>query len=398
MPWETISVFEERVRLVMTYLSGEATMTVLSVRHKVSRKTGYKWVKAYQSKGMAGLGDASRKPRSGRHWTRASTRELIVEMRKHHPRWGAAKIIARLRQLRPHRKWPAPSSAHGLLQRAGLVKRGPRRTRWPMVGSRCPSADRPNEIWTTDFKGQFRTGDRKYCYPLTVVDVHSRFLLACVALLSVSFEVAWPAFQKLFRMYGLPDALHHDNGEPFSSTVSVGGLSRLMVKFIRLGIRVERSRPGHPEDNGKHERMHRTLKDETTHPPGANRAAQQAKNDLFQQEFNYERPHEALGQRQPGRVYRSSRQPFPAVLPEIQYPTSFTIRRVRSGGDIMWNGRRLFITEVLVGERVGIVSDDNVSLMYFGPVLLGYIDDSRWKLLPTKAMKQLDLMEKRKTK
>lgn len=397
MPWETMSVLEERVRLVMTYLAGEATMTVLSVRYKVSRKTGYKWVKAYRSKGMAGLGDASRKPRSGRHWTRSSTRDLIIEMRKQHPRWGAGKIIARLRQLRPHRQWPAPSSAHGLLQRAGLVKRGRRRTRWPMVGSRSPSANRPNEIWTTDFKGQFRTGDGQYCYPLTVVDVCSRFLLACVALLSVRFEVAWPAFQKLFRKYGLPDAFHHDNGEPFASK-SIGGLSRLMVKFIRLGIRVERSRPGHPQDNGKHERMHRTLKEETTKPPGANCAAQQAKHDIFQEEFNHERPHEALGQRQPGRVYRSSRRPFPSVLPEIEYPKSFTIRRVRSGGEIMWNGRRLFTTEVLVGERVGIVNDNNVLLMYFGPVLLGYINEKRWKVLPTKAMKQIDLMEKRKTK
>lgn len=388
MPWETTSVFEERVRLVLTYLARRATMTILSVRHGVSRKTGYKWVKAYRSKGMAGLGNASRKPRSGRHWTRSSTRDLIIAMRMQHPRWGAGKIIARLRQLRPHRQWPAPSSGHGILQRAGLVKPHRRRTHWPKGTSRSPAANRPNEIWTTDFKGQFRTGDGQYCYPLTVVDVCSRFLLASVALLSVRFEVAWPAFQKLFRMYGLPDAIHHDNGEPFCSTTSLGSLSRLMVKFIRLGIRVERSRPGHPQDNAKHERMHRTLGEEATNPPGMNCADQQLKFDSFGQEFNFERPHEALGQKQPGRVYRRSRRLFPAVLPEIEYPTSFTIRRVRSGGEIMWNGRRLFLTEVLIGERVGLIQDKNVLLMYFGPVLLGYLNEKRWKVLPTQAMKQ----------
>lgn len=388
MPWETTSVFEERVRLVLTYLARQATMTVLSLRHAVSRKTGYKWVKAYRSKGLAGLGDASRKPRRGSHWTSSSTQELIIAMRRQHPRWGAGKIIARLRQLRPHRKWPAPSSAHGILKRAGLVKPHRRRTHWPKGASRSPAATRSNEIWTTDFKGQFRTENGLYCYPLTVADVFSRYLLASVALLSVRFEVAWPAFQKLFRMYGLPDAIHHDNGEPFSSTASIGGLSRLMIKFIRLGIRVERSRPGRPQDNGKHERMHRTLKDEATKPPGKNCAAQQLKLDAFQQEYNHERPHEALGQKQPARVYRPSRRPFPAVLPEIAYPTSFIIRRVRSGGDIRWMGRRLFTSEALIGERVGIVNDKGVSLMYFGPQLLGYINQKRWKVLPTRAMQQ----------
>lgn len=388
MPWETTSVFEERVRLVLTYLARQATMTVLSGLHAVSRKTGYKWVKAYRSKGLAGLEDASRKPRGGTHWTRSSTQELIIGMRRQHPRWGAGKIIARLRQLRPKRQWPAPSSAHGILQRAGLVKPHRRRTQWPKGSSRSPAATRPNEIWTVDFKGQFRTKDGKYCYPLTVLDVCSRYLLASVALLSVRFDVAWPAFQKLFRMYGLPDAIHHDNGEPFSSPTSVGGLSRLMVKFIRLGIRIERSRPGHPQDNGKHERMHRTLKDEATKPPGKNCAAQQLQLDVFQQEYNCERPHEALGQKQPARLYRRSRKPYPAVFPEIEYPRSFMIRRVREGGDIMWMGRRLFTTEVLIGERVGIVNDDGTHLLYFGPQLLGYINQKRWKVLPTKAMQQ----------
>lgn len=243
-------------------------------------------------------------------------------------------------------------------------------------------------MWTIDFKGQFRTQDGKYCYPLTVLDVCSRYLLASVALLSVRFEEAWPAFQKLFRMFGLPDAIHHDNGEPFCSPTSIAGLSRLMVKFIRLGIRIERSRPGHPQDNGKHERMHRTLKEEATKPPAKNCCAQQLSLDVFQTEYNHERPHEALGQKQPARLYRRSRRVFPEVLPEIEYPASFTIRRVRSAGDIKWMGRRLFTTEALVGERIGIVNDRGVSLVYFGPVLLGYINKKRWKILPTKAMQQ----------
>ena len=388
MPWELTSVIEERIRLVLTYLAREAGMTVLCRRYGVSRKTAYKWVKQYREEGLAGLDDRSRTPRSGSHWTRLSTRDLIVGMRKEHPRWGGAKIIARLRQLRPRRRWPSASTANDLLRRAGLVKPRRRRTHWPNAAQRSPDATRSNEVWTTDFKGQFRTGDGRYCYPLTVADVYSRFLFACTALLSVGFESAWPVFENLFRMYGLPDAIHHDNGEPFVSPASMGGISRLMVKFIRLGIRIGRSRPGHPEDNGKHERMHRTLKEDATMPPGADCHAQQLKLDAFQLEFNHERPHQALGQRQPARVYRRSRRPYPSVIPEIEYPESFTVRRVHSHGDINWKGRRLFTSEVLTGERVGIVNDEGTSLLYFGPMLLGYLNEKLWKILPTESMKQ----------
>jgi hypothetical protein len=236
-----------------------------------------------------------------------------------------------------------------------------------------------------DFKGQFRAGNGKYCYPLTMTDGYSRYLLACQGLSSTEFAPAWEVFEAILRKYGLPEAIHSDNGEPFASR-SPGGLSRLSVRLIRLGIRVERSRPGHPQDNGRHERMHRTLKDETTHPVGADLPAQQSQFDVFQTEYNNIRPHQALAGRTPASLYHRSLRPYPEVLPEIDYPSSFTIRRVKNRGYIKWRGQRLFVSEVLIRERVGLVQDEQLWLLYFGPVLLGRIDERKKRIVPTAAM------------
>jgi len=387
MPWETTSVVEAKIRLVLAYLAHQVTMTKLCLVHGVSRKSGYKWVKEYLKKGLAGLGNRSRAPKSGKHWTRQATRELIVQMRLEHPRWGAPKIVARLKQLHPRRRWPSPTTAHDILRSAGLIKTPRRRDRWRENGGRSVEVTRPNALWTVDFKGQFRTGDGIYCYPLTVVDAHSRYLLACVALGSPNYEATWAVFEKLFIQYGLPTAIHSDNGEPFASQ-SIGGLSRLAVRFLRLGIRVERSRPGHPQDNAGHERMHRTLKDYATHPPAANLAEQQILLDAFRDEYNNVRPHEALGQKQPCRLYRPSPRPYPTLPPEIEYPESFVVRRVHNRGYIKWQGRRFFLSQLLIGERVALVNENDSWLIYFSSVLLGRVDQRRWKIAPTKLMKQ----------
>lgn len=387
MPWEKTSVLEQRICLVMSYLGREAPMAVLCRRHGVSRKTGYKWVELYRSLGLPGLDDRPRRPRSGKHWTRAETQTLIITMRRKHPRWGAPKIVARLRQLRRGRRLPAVSTAHDILYRAGLVKRRRVRVRWPRGTPRILEARRPNETWSVDFKGHFRLGNGRYCYVLTVLDSCTRYLLTCTGLNSIAFEEAWPVFETLFREYGLPISIYSDNGEPFASD-SIAGISRLTVRLIRLGIRVDRARPSHPQDNGRHERMHRTLKDEATKPPGRNLRAQQKQLDAFRTEYNDERPHEAIGQKQPGRLYRRSPRPSPEVISEIEYPGSFTIRRVRSDGAIKWHGKLLFISQVLRNERVGVVYDEGSTLIYFGPLLLGYIHEKRWKVLPTKTMKK----------
>jgi transposase InsO family protein len=385
MPWETTNVIEGRIKLVMAYLARQVTMTSLCIKYAVSRKTAYKWVAKYLSVGLEGLGDRSRAPRGGRHWTRRSTAELIVELRRAHPRWGARKILARLEQRYPKRRWPGDTTAHDILRRAGLVKKPRTRARWREQQGRSVEVTRPNALWTIDFKGQFRTLDGRYCYPLTVVDAYSRKILGCFALASPTFEATWAAMDKLFSIYGLPDAIHSDNGEPFASR-SPAGISRLSVRFIRLGIRVERSRPGKPQDNGSHERMHRTLKEEATNPPEANLAQQQIRFDAFVTEFNDERPHEAHGQRQPSRLYRVSRRLNPRERADPQYPATFRTRRVTVRGNIKWNARLIFISEVLISERVGLVEDDGQWLVYFGSVVLGRIDARRSKLMPTKLM------------
>lgn len=389
MPWETTNVIEARIRLVMAYLARAATMTKLCLLHRVSRKSGYKWVNEYRQHGLSGLGNRPRTPKSGKHWTGSAARDLIVQMRREHRSWSAAKIVARLQQLHPRRRFPSPTTAHKILRQAKLITPPRQRSRWREQGGRSVEVTRANALWTIDFKGQFRTRDGRWCYPLTVVDACSRYVLACVALASPTFEATWAEFEKLFRQYGLPDAIHSDNGEPFASR-SVGGLSRLAVRFIRLGIRVQRSRPGHPQDNGSHERMHRTLKEEATRPPAANLAEQQIRFDRFRKEFNEERPHEAHGQLQPRRFYRPSKKAYRADPPHIEYPESFVVRRVCSRGNIKWKASLIFVSEVLVGERVGLSREDGSWHIYFSSILLGRLDERRAKVMQVKQTKRIE--------
>ena len=388
MPWETTNVIEARLRLVMAYLARVATMTKLCRLHRVSRKSGYKWVNAYRQDGLSGLGDRPRAPKSGKHWTGSVARDLVVQMRREHPSWSAAKIVARLKQLHPRRRFPSATTAHKILRHAKLITPRRQRSRWREQHGRSVEVTRPNALWTIDFKGQFRTRDGRWCYPLTVVDAYSRVVLGCAALAWPTFQATWAEFEKLFRRYGLPDAIHSDNGEPFASR-SVGGLSRLAVHFIRLGIRVQRSRPGHPQDNGSHERMHRTLKEEATKPPAPNLAAQQIRFDRFRKEFNEERPHEAHGQLQPKRFYRPSKKPYRAGPPHIQYPEPFVIRRVCSRGNIKWKASLIFLSEVLVGERVGLLQKHGSWHVYFSTILLGRLDQRRAKVMQIKQAKEL---------
>jgi transposase InsO family protein len=385
MPWKATSVTDQRAKFMLDYnervRGGQTTMLALCAEHGVSRKTGYKIVARYQENGWQGLADHSRAPLSGKHWISSETISAVLDVRLDYPQWGSRKIVAYLRATEPDQQWPVASVVHEWIKQAGMVINlpGPRR-RFPHPG-RPPSTpiERPNQQWSTDFKGHFRTKDRRYCYPLTVADSFSRYIIGCRALSATTFELAWSAFERLFREYGLPDAILSDNGTPFSSN-SVKRLSKLSVRWIRLGIEPRLIQPGKPQQNGRLERMHRTLKAEACAKPAADCRRQQPQFDRFVEQFNFIRPHEALAQTPPVRSYERSSREYPKRLPEIVYPSSYKIRRVRSSGEIKWKGQWLFLSESLVGEPVAFETIDDGSIIRFGPLELGYYSDREHRL------------------
>lgn len=376
MPWKETTYMDERMRFVADVTSCRYTMSELCRLYGISRKTGYKWARRYGEEGPEGLRDRSRRPHDCPHRTEERCERALLAERRAHPRWGARKLLARLRRRHPDWSWPAPSTAAALLKRHGLVE--PRRSRRSKshLGKPAVAAERPNDLWTADFKGEFRTGDRQLCYPLTVADRYSRFLLACQGRTSTARAGAVPVFEKAFRTHGLPAAILTDGGPPFAASLAPRRLSRLAVWWVKLGIRPVLIQPGHPEQNGSHERMHRTLKAETARPPAANAVGQQRAFDRFRREYNHHRPHEGIGLVPPGELYSSSPRPYPRRLPKVNYPGHFEIRRVRGKGDIRFQGHRLFLSDVLKREPVGLEEvDDGLWSVYFGALLLGRYDE-----------------------
>jgi len=376
MPWEETTRMSQRGRFVLDFESCLYTMSELCERYAISRKTGYKWAERYAVEGFEGLRDRSRRAKSCPHRTQKDLEERLVELRRTHPHWGPRKLLAWWQKRSPLEDWPAASTVGDILKRHGLVEPRERaRRKWQHPAGAQVVAGRSNEVWSTDFKGQFRTGDRRLCYPLTVADGYSRYLLGLKGQSSVAGELTWPEFERVFREYGLPDRMRMDNGVPFASQ-AVGGLSYLSLRWIKLGIQLERIEPGHPEQNGRHERMHRVLKAETARPPAADAASQQERFDRFRQEYNEERPHEALAQKAPAELYQPSSRSYPEQIPKPEYPGHFEVRSVHHGGEIKWRGRHLFISEVLHGERVGLEEyDDGLWALYFGTVLLARFDE-----------------------
>ena len=371
MPWSETTPMKERVKLVAAFSEGLFSMTELAELHGISRKTGYKWVERFEQEGVEGLKERSRAPKSSPHRTPAEIVEELLQARRGHPTWGPKKLIAWLGRHHREQRWPAASTAGEILKRRGLVRARPFRRRLEHPGRSLYQALHPNDLWTADFKGQFRTGDARYCYPLTVADCLSRYLLGCQALRSSGTQSSRTVFERLFRQYGLPQAIRTDNGAPFAS-VAVGRLSALSVWWIRLGILPVLIEPSHPEQNASHERMHRTLKEETARPPQADLSAQQRCFDHFRREFNEQRPHESLGQEPPATLYRPSPRPYPQRLPPLEYPGHFEIRRVGSNGCISWNSQWLHLTQALSDQDVGLEeTHDGVWSVHFGSMLLG---------------------------
>ena len=376
MSWKETCPMTERKKFVADVLRGERYVTELCDLYGISRKTGYKWLDRFESGGVAALSDRSHAPLWQPHAVAAPLVQRLLQVRRQHPTWGPRKLLAWLQAHDRPAPWPAASTVGEILRRHGLVaERRHRRTHVAArieVGLVQPTA--PNELWCTDFKGQFRTLDRYYCYPLTLTDAVSRYVLACRGLLSIDTHQVQPWFERAFREYGLPSTMRSDNGPPFAS-VALGGLSPLSAWWVKLGIVPEFITPGCPQQNGRHERMHKTLKDETTHPPAANLQAQQRKFDRFVDEFNLQRPHEALQQRPPSALYRASTRPFPSRLAPIEYPDRFTVRQVRQNGEIKFDGQMLFISEVLRGEPVGLSQvDEHLWWIYFSMLPLGVLD------------------------
>lgn len=380
MPWSETNPMKERLRFIDDLESTLYTMTELCERYGISRKTGYKWAERYVAGGLEGLLDRSRAPKRCPHRTEERVSQALVEARRQHPHWGPRKLLKILQREHPDWPWPAPSTAGEILKRQGLVASRRRRRRPQHPGRPKFEVQAPNDLWTGDFKGEFLTGDHRYCYPLTMADYSSRFLLGCQGQLSTAGAGARSVCESVFQAYGLPQAILTDNGNPFGSQ-ALCGLSRLSVWWIKLGIQPLRIEPGHPEQNAVHERMHRTLAAETTRPPAADLAAQQQRFDAFRQEFNHVRPHEALDLQTPAQRYQPSLRPYPNAVPEVEYPGHYEVRRVRRDGSIKWHGRMLFLSQVLAREPVGLEEiDDGIWSLHFGSFLLARFDERERRL------------------
>jgi transposase InsO family protein len=377
VPWEEKRAVSERMRFIVAVQESEDSLAEVCRRFGVSRKTGYKWIERYEAGGPVGLMDRASTPHTHPDATPAELVDAVIEARKSHPTWGPKKLAAWLRERDAEVSWPAPSTIGALLKRHGLVRPRRRRLRVPLHTEPLRHCDRPNAVWCADFKGHAALGDKTRCYPLTITDGFSRYLLKCEGLREPTEQSVRVHFERAFREFGLPTSLRTDNGVPFA-TRAPGGLSELSVWWIKLGIVHERIEPGHPEQNGRHERMHRTLKEETMLPPKVTMTEQQRAFDCFRRTFNDERPHEALGMKPPSRCYVTSARPFTDKLTELVYSEDCIVRRLDEKGRLTRRSHHLPLTRLLAHEPVGLRPvEDGLWDVFFGPVLLGQLDERR---------------------
>jgi putative transposase len=390
VPWRTPDLVTIREEFVERAMSGRHPVAALCNAYGISEKTGHKWLNRFKDEGRPGLSDRSRAPHESPHKISLEVRREILALREKHPTWGPKKLRVVLRRRMPEKHWPAASSIGDLLRREGCVRPQRRRN----IGAELPIDSgltvplAPNDVWSTDFKGQFRLTNGDLCYPLTAQDAFSRFVIGTTALNSTASLPVEIAFTRHFQEYGLPRVIRSDNGVPFASPSAIGRLSKLSVWWISLGIRPERIEPGEPQQNGTHERMHKTLKADATRPPSSSLTEQQLRFDRFRREYNDERPHESLDQETPASRYSPSARVFPSSLPETVYPAHFEVRVVTQSGAINFRARRFQLSTALTNQEIGLEEiDDDLWTVSFGPLVLGtlhypsstFIDEVRWK-------------------
>ena len=363
---------EQRVELIREFAGGESIASLAEI-YGVARKTIYKWIARHTAEGAAGLQDRNRAPHNRPQQLTAETIARVIETRQRWG-WGPRKLLIKLAEAWPEMKLPAASTIAELLRSKGLSHARKRRVRTPPYGQPFAAVEQANQTWCADFKGWFLTGDGTRCDPLTITDAHSRYLLCCQIAAKTDRTHVEALFDAAFREYGMPGVIHTDNGAPFASRAP-GGLSRLSMRWVRLGIVAERSRPASPQDNGRHERMHRTLKQETLRPPARNPRLQQQAFHRFQKIYNDERPHEALNYQTPASGYQRSNRPFPRRVPEVEYDDGVEVRRISDKGGLKFQGERMFISEIFGGEWLGLrAHDDRTYEVLYGPLVIGWVD------------------------
>src|ERR1700744_639801 len=372
MPWKESNTMDLRVRQIQDHREGHS-ISALAEIYEVSRNTVYKRLDGYAAEGPAGLANRSHAPLHSPSQLSPEGIADIVAARQRW-KWGPRKLRVKLRAAHPEILWPAESTIGEVLRRAGLTQRRKLRVRTPPYAAPFAAVDQANQTWCADFKGWFRTADGTRCDPLTITDAHSRYLLRCHIVEQADTPHVAAIFDAAFREHGLPRVIHTDNGVPFASRAP-GGLSRLSMRWVRLGIVPERSRPASPQDNGRHERMHSTLKQATLTPPERTARGQQAAFDRFQQEYNHERPHEALDDQPPASCYAPSARAMPRRVPELEYGDEVAVRRVSQQGSVRWKGERTFVSAVFAHERLGLRAlDERYLEVLYGPVVLGFLD------------------------
>jgi len=373
MPWKDTSPMNERIKFLACYLSGESTMTDLCNAFGISRKTGYKWIERYNADGPGGLVDRSRARHHHPNVVEPVIKDLVLQARKRRPSWGPRKLKVVLERRHPEARFPATSTIGRILKAEGLIGRKKRKHRSAPYGDQLGQYAEPNAIWCADFKGHFPVAGKR-CNPLTMTDGYSRKILQCTALKSSTTNPVIDVFERTFREFGLPESIRTDNGPPFSS-LAPGGLSRLAVWWIKLGITPERIAPGRPDQNGRHERMHRSLKQDTATPPKRSFRAQQAAFDRFVSDFNQVRPHEALNMEVPDQHYQASPRSYPSRVPEVEYPAHLVVTKAYPNGVISHVGTQWYISGCLGNECIGLEPTTTEAWkVYFGPVLLGLVD------------------------